>query len=260
MQFFYEKRPDKVWVSHRLACAPHLHGQVELVYMRGGRSSVQVDAREYDLRAGQVSVVFPNQVHSYRSVGQEDYVICVFSADDFPEYYSVFHKKTPASPVVDCGRRGVMVSRCIGELERLERERPLHWQAMQRGWYLVLLGEIFSNMKLVEVDRSDSDSLRRILRYCTEHYVEELSLERLAAGVHLSKYTVSRIFSQRIGMSFCDYLGSLRISGACRLLETTSQSVTEIAYAVGVGSTRSFNRLFQKHMGTTPHRYRAERG
>lgn len=259
MRFFYEERSSLAGKGNQLDYAPHLHGRVELVYMRQGRSLVQVDSREYEFGAGEAMIVFPNQVHSYRTVDLEDYIICIFSPDDFPEYRTIFHKLVPVSPVIPCGERADAVEHLMEEIEQLERCHPPYWKSMQRGYYLVLLGELFGRTAFCDAKDTDSDILQKILHHCATHCTEELRLEDLARAVHLSKYTVSRIFSQKLHMSFSDYLGSLRISEACRRLESKEESITDIAYAVGAGSTRSFNRIFQKHTGMTPRQYRATR-
>lgn len=259
MHFVYEERSSLVGTGNRLDFAPHLHGRIELVYMRQGRSLVQVDSKEYEFGTGDAMIVFPNQVHSYRTVDLEDYIICIFSPDDFPEYNTIFRNLVPVSPVISCGERTGVIQHLMEEIERLERCRPAYWEGMQRGYYLVLLGELFALTDFCDAKATDSNALQEILHYCAAHYTEELCLDDLARAVHLSKYTVSRIFSQKLHMSFCDYLGSLRILEACRHLESKEESITDIAYAVGTGSTRSFNRLFQKYTGMTPRQYRAIR-
>ncbi len=257
MHFVYEERSTLAHYGHCLAFGPHLHEMVELVYMRQGRSLVQVDSKEYEFGAEDAMIVFPNQVHAYRTIDREDYIICIFSPDNFPEYRTIFQKRIPTSPVIFCGERAGWIQQLMEEIEELERRRPPYWESTQRGYYLALLGELFGRVDFCDAGHTDGDALRQILRYCNVHYTEEMSLEALARAVHLSKYTVSRMFSQKLHMSFCDYLGALRISEACRRLETRSENITDIAYAVGAGSTRSFNRLFQKYTGMTPRQYRA---
>ena len=257
MQFEYEDRSSMVSIGSRLAFGPHLHSRVELVYMRAGRSLVQVDSKEYSFGAGEAMIVFPNQVHAYRTFDREDYILCIFSPDDLPEYRAIFHSKLPMSPVIPCGDHANTVCRLMEEIVRLDRTRPSYWESMQRGYYLVLLGELFGRSVFYDAQGAGDNALREVLGYCAAHYTEELRLEDLAKAVHLSKYTVSRLFSQKLRMSFCDYIGALRISEACRRLETDEERITDIAYAVGVGSARTFNRLFQKYTGMTPREFRA---
>ena len=54
------------------------------------------------------------------------------------------------------------------------------------------------------------------------------------------------------------YLQSLRIEHARKLLETTSMSLEKLVYAVGYEDMSSFTRLFKKTTGLSPSQYRAK--
>ena len=95
--------------------------------------------------------------------------------------------------------------------------------------------------------------------YCARHYTEEISLEELARDLHMSKYYVSHIFSEQLNTGFIDYINTLRLSEACRYLESTENNVTEIGELVGFGSTRTFNRVFKSRYQVSPLEYRQSR-
>ena len=57
-----------------------------------------------------------------------------------------------------------------------------------------------------------------------------------------------------MGISYKDFINSLRVEHACKLL-TKDISVTEVAYASGFTTIRTFNRAFLKHVGMTPRDY-----
>lgn len=64
-------------------------------------------------------------------------------------------------------------------------------------------------------------------------------------------------------MSFYEYVNSLRVAEACRLLAQVSNglpmSISEIAYAVGFNNRVSFNTAFKKRTGETPSAYQQRR-
>jgi len=57
-----------------------------------------------------------------------------------------------------------------------------------------------------------------------------------------------------------EYVNSVRIEEAKRLLLGTSRSVGEIAYAVGYSSATHFDRVFKRHNGKTPLAFRNHGG
>jgi transcriptional regulator GlxA family with amidase domain len=99
-------------------------------------------------------------------------------------------------------------------------------------------------------------SLTPLLAWALEHLDEDLSLPILAAKAHLSTRTLSRRFEAETGRSAAQWVAERRVERARHLLEDTSLSVTEVAFATGFGSLASFRRQFTRLSGATPRAYR----
>jgi len=80
--------------------------------------------------------------------------------------------------------------------------------------------------------------------------------ERLADSVRLSPTHLRRLFRQETGVSLSQYGKQLRMTEACRLLQTTLLSVKQIAAKAGAGDVSHFVRNFEKTYGMSPTRYR----
>jgi YesN/AraC family two-component response regulator len=87
-----------------------------------------------------------------------------------------------------------------------------------------------------------------------ENYTEPLTLDTLARDLHLNKYYISHMFQKRMETGFSEFVNYLRIEHACEML-SKDRSVTEVAYASGFSSIRSFNRIFANKMGMPPTQY-----
>jgi len=83
------------------------------------------------------------------------------------------------------------------------------------------------------------------------HRLEELAT---AAGVSVTHY--SALFRRHTGFAPIDFLIRLRVQHACRLLDTTSLSVAEVAERVGYPDPYYFTRCFRRVMGCAPRDYR----
>ena len=102
----------------------------------------------------------------------------------------------------------------------------------------------------------DSGALRSIVSFCSQNFSENLSLSLLEEKLHLNKYYISHLFSEKLGIRFNDYINSLRIFEACKMLVNSDLSVTEISEYVGFNTLRTFNRAFSKQTGYSPSEYR----
>jgi AraC-like DNA-binding protein len=107
-----------------------------------------------------------------------------------------------------------------------------------------------------------AERLDMLMREKKWYLESELSLDKLAALVGTSKHSVSQVINEKIGMNFFDYINSLRIAEAARLLAEKSKkelTIIEIAYQVGFNNKVTFNNTFKKFKHMTPTEYRQQR-
>ena len=86
---------------------------------------------------------------------------------------------------------------------------------------------------------------------------EDISLNTVAARVNISPSYFSSIFSQEMGVTFVEYLTSVRMERAKELLMCSNMKTSEIGYEVGYKDSHYFGYLFKKTVGCTPKEYRA---
>ena len=103
----------------------------------------------------------------------------------------------------------------------------------------------------------DSRSLRAALDYLRSHFSELVSLDDVATAAGISSAHLSRLFRQELQLPFSDYLCSLRMEEAQRLLSESSLSIKEVGYAVGYHDANYFSRVFKRWVGVQPREYSA---
>jgi two-component system response regulator YesN len=92
--------------------------------------------------------------------------------------------------------------------------------------------------------------------YLWSNYNQAISLKKLADAVGINPYYLSHLFRKEMGISFLDYLTSVRISIAKNLLRQTSKSIIEICLDVGYQDPSHFAKIFKKKEGVHPTEYR----
>ncbi|QLG87124.1 helix-turn-helix domain-containing protein [Chitinibacter bivalviorum] len=78
------------------------------------------------------------------------------------------------------------------------------------------------------------------------------TLAELAAQVHVTPRTLSRLFVQYAGLSPHDYQQSLKLALAQQLLANPNLSIETVANEAGFGSARDFRRVWQARFGQLP--------
>lgn len=102
-----------------------------------------------------------------------------------------------------------------------------------------------------------SDPNQQILQYIKKNSSDsELCLASVASHFDISEKKVYTIVQETTGMKFREYILSLRMRKAAYLLTGTQKSIDEIAGECGYPAESTFFRVFKKHYGCTPSRYR----
>jgi len=110
------------------------------------------------------------------------------------------------------------------------------------------------------VANGNNSSIDTTLEYIHSNYMNQLSVDEMAAMINLSKYHFIRIFKRTVGVTPYSYLTNYRITMAKRMLVETSLSIDEISQKCGYLDTANFISKFKTHSGMSPHKYRVSTG
>lgn len=102
-------------------------------------------------------------------------------------------------------------------------------------------------------DHTLQQQRERLAQYIDENLTDySLCLSSAAEHMHMSIYTLSRLFKDLVGQGFKEYITGKRLEMAFGLLQSTDCSVTEIANKVGFENATYFSSVFKKHYGFSP--------
>lgn len=114
-----------------------------------------------------------------------------------------------------------------------------------------LLGETL-DMRAVSSDYS----VARAQHYMEQHYMEPITISKLAALGYVSASAFQHKFKQATGVTPIAYLIAIRLVHAKTLLQRKQIPVTEIAMRCGFSSSSHFSTCFQQNFGISPTAYR----
>lgn len=264
MYFVLENKPKPFYaekVCSRLSPTPHLHNHIEVVLLHSGAEALcYADENEVLLQPGDLFIAFPNQIHYYLHPSRSaDYSLLILSPEICPEFDAQFKTKLPHTPILKQAAQNPRIVSALQTLVECGNAPDEYTTPLARGSALILLSELFKGLVLEDHAAVGSNYTKDIIQYCYQNYDGDISLQSIADALHISRYYISNLFNRRLHIGFNEYINSLRIGKACELLKTGHLSITEIAYAVGYNSTRSFNRCFSAIKEITPKAYRSQK-
>jgi len=101
-------------------------------------------------------------------------------------------------------------------------------------------------------------TLMKAIAFVNENYHRQIQLSDAAEAAAVSPAYLSRLFGESMDSSFIDYLTSLRVESAERLIREKRMSIKEVSFAVGYQDPNYFSKIFRKMTGISPSMY-AER-
>jgi AraC-like DNA-binding protein len=104
--------------------------------------------------------------------------------------------------------------------------------------------------------RSTAERIHQVREQIVRTPARPHRLPELAASAGLSVPHFSLLFRRQTGYAPIDFLIRQRIRIACRLLDTTDETIAKVATDVGFSDPYYFSRIFHRIMGSSPKAYR----
>lgn len=244
----------------------HFHSSHELLYILSGERTFFYANRTFFIKSGDFLCIEPGVLH--RALNRKDEVcdLCNIYFDNtatpfFEAILPLLAGFTRAdTPVLSIPGEYRMHAALVLKEMAIEMERkkpgyiPLTWGLLFQ--WLVEVSRYEQPGRAAEAGLPMNLKMRQVIDWLSLHYREPSTLASLSRRFSLSRSHLSRLFRQSTRFSFVEYLNTLRIREACRLLTTTRLTVTEISGACGFGSITQFGRFFRKITGDSPRSYR----
>ncbi|NQT00705.1 MAG: helix-turn-helix domain-containing protein [Planctomycetes bacterium] len=125
------------------------------------------------------------------------------------------------------------------------------------AWISTALNE-FIELVYSSQDARKVSQIRPAINYIDANYNKPIALAEVGRASHLSVSRLAHIFKEQMGITIIEYLTSVRIERAKRLLLATDQNCTEICFEVGYNNQSYFTRTFKGLVGMTPRQFKTK--
>ncbi len=233
---------------------PNFHEEYELEICHAGDGFVLVDGERFPMRAGDMILIHPGEVHYTGSDSSLTYSALLFPKDIF-QRLGIQKEGTPHfSHLI----RSEEVARAFYKIRHLCEEKPNYLTARAISALIDLCLAIAPYMdQHSDTPMSKNKIVIATLEYIRKHHSEPLTLDGIAHALFQSKYTLCHLFKQYTGESIVTHIHRVRVSVASELL-LKGESVTETAHAVGFENLSFFTKIFKRYLGLTPSAFQKE--
>lgn len=253
----------------------HFHNCMEIGYCYEGEGILSIGEKDYSYRGGQFSIIPKNCPHTTTSsdgtVSRWEYLFVDVDEILNCMYPAGINKKSIEQMILRINAKAMF---CDAREYPDMAERILHiFDVVRRAdEYYIEEAKALINEFLVRVARANVHAVQHgmhenkvektsmfisdAISYISDHYMEPIRIENLAAQCHISETHFRRLFSNYMSIGPLEYINLVRIQNACEMLKKTDEMVSDIAYKCGFGVLSTFNRNFKQVMGCSPYEWR----
>ena len=251
----------------------HWHNEYEIIYVKKGQGTVSLDLEYYDIKAGDIVLIVPGQLHSIEQKANEsmEYENIIFGADViaskhndycYNNFFSSLTKRTLHYPTIfnpsTCAYYKD-IARCIDNADEICKTFPHGYQLAIKSYLFQMFFVIFTNLPKDNAPtkkRKSLDKMKLIVKYVVNNYADNITIEDMANLCDFSQSHFMKFFKNNMEVSFIEYLNNYRLTMASRLLISSSSSIIAISMESGFDNLSYFNRLFKKKYDMTPSEFR----
>ncbi len=253
----------------------HRHDFCELVFILRGSAVHIINGECYRLSPGHVYLLTGDMLHGFAEVSGLELVNILFhpaqvlfqeQLQDIQAYRALFEieprYRLSSGQCAWLTLPPPLLHDVEADLHQMYQEQTLR----QEGYRLSLL--CMMNQLAIRLSRCYAAQskqeriapmqLAEAISYLESHFAEEVRISDAAALTHYSTRHFCRLFHSLYGKSPREYLITLRLEQAKKLLHTTAQSISEIAGSCGFSDSSYFTRLFRERFGATPRQFRKQ--
>lgn len=246
----------------------HYHNVYEIYYLVQGFRNYFIQDRTYSVEKGDIVLINVQDIHrtmDSKNSPHERILIYFhesFIADVAKEDINLIEFFTGDSKVLRLNvSEQVYVESILFKMLDEDEKKAMGYLTYER----ILLTELllFINRYIKRNRNSNINTVSHVHKkmsevagYLMANYMKRITLKHVAEKFYITPCHLSRSFKKATGFSFIEYLNSLRIKEAQRLLKDTKNSVTKIAELTGFESQTHFGRVFRNLTGMSPLQFR----
>lgn len=214
-----------------------------LHFVRSGKGVFERDGQCHPVSKGEIFVIRPGEVTTYRADEQEPWQYSWLGFDASIKLPSCLEQPVVAADGCE---------HIFGSL--------LHYTEGDGNNELYVCAKIYELLGILsQRDTPAHQQIHRYVRkaknYMKSSYTEQISVQQMARQLGLDRSYFCRIFKEIVGCPPNQYLVRLRLERAAELIAERGYSPAEAAAGCGYADTVNFSRMFSRHFGVPPSRY-----
>ncbi len=257
----------EIFLVEMTSRGPHGHDDLELGILLKGSVTLFIEQEQYELKAGDLYIINRCQLHSFSSAGAANLILAFQISSNF--YRKLNHQFTFLqfhNNIIRSGHLHQTLHRTLMDCADCYFANGAYYELRCAGLImdaLYMLAQSTHCIRTTEQEfrttQNNSRRINRIIDYISEHYMEKISLEDIAASEGITSYHTSHFIKKVLGISFQECLANIRFEHALQLMNKTDLNLLDICMESGFSSSKYLNEMFEKKLGCSAKEYQKKK-
>lgn len=270
--------------SNGLSVKHHWHDQLELIYIDKGEFQVEIDMDRHIINEECICFINSEELHFIKCnhLCKESAIVFDLKMLSFELFDSI--QSTIIQPLINgefkmphfIFRNGEYGKEILKEYHEILKAYKISGQISQnpegnitenlysqikiKTSLLKILGILYENNLFIKDNDKNKDYrveyIKTVITHIQKNYSRKIHIKDLAQQINMNEQYFCRFFKKMIGKTPMEYVNEYRIKKAKELLIETDRQVMDISLECGFYNMGNFIKVFKKHTGTNPNKYR----
>ena len=257
----YELEKDQddcfIWKRHEHRDFPsHFHAAMEIYFVLTGKMEATINGQSYLMRAGDIFVINPFEIHSYKQIDESLVAVLIFHNKYLDDFHKDYPKQQLKTHVTDSAYNEQIYTLLKEIPSSLYPNRTL--SNLARKGYVNLVLDMLVSKYGVATSTPMQENITKIMSYIYENYNQPITLETLSAQFNYTKTSLSRLLSKHLKVDLRTFINNLRVEQADLFLSDQKYedlSILQIAYLCRFESPATFYRAYHRRYNHPPRKH-----
>lgn len=241
---------------------PHFHPEWELIWLLDNPMTVSGGGGSFRAEKGDLLLFQPSEPHELHKVEENCTFLCLQVSPELLRLENdLVVEPILLNPFLG-EQAGVLRSTLLAVAQAyLNREQFSNLFCV--GQACLIFHQILNAVPVRAITREERISqekrnkrLTSLIRFVDENYMHKIRLSDFAEAEGFSMSYLSHFIKSTLNQSFQEYVNSVRVNCACKLISGGEEKLTAVCMASGFSDYRYFSSAFKKQFGMTPEQYK----
>lgn len=241
---------------------PHFHPEWELMWLLDHPLTVSRGGGSFRAEKGSLLLFQPNEPHELHMIDEKCTFLCLQVSPELLRLDSdLVVEDILLNPYLGDGAEKVRTA--MLEIADAYLSQEPYSSLLCIGRACLVFHEILCGIPVRAITREELISqekrnkrLASLIRFVDENYMHKIRLSDFAASEGFSMSYLSHFIKSTLNQSFQEYVNSVRVNCACKLISGGEEKLTAVCMASGFSDYRYFSAAFKKQFGMTPEQYK----